>query len=79
MLRSPHRKQPSAWFTLGTLNIKSPNKFPSNHRIKFPQITDFFLKHLRISIIFTTFAADFKNRLLCHQNLSTENVLQTSY
>lgn len=32
----------------------------SNHRIEFPQITDFFLKHLRISIIFTTFAAVFK-------------------
>ena len=44
MLRSPRSKQPSAWFTLGALNIKSPNKFPSNHRIKFPQITDFFLK-----------------------------------
>ncbi len=32
MLRSPHRKQPSAWFTLGTLNIKSPNKISLNHR-----------------------------------------------
>lgn len=32
MLRSPHRKQPSAWFTLGILNIKSPNKISSNHR-----------------------------------------------
>ena len=44
----------------------------------FYKLPIFFQKYLRISIIFTTFAADLKNMLLCQQNLSIENASQTS-
>lgn len=58
MLRSPHRKQPSAWFTLGTLNIKSPNEISINNQMIFPQTAKNFLKHLHMSIKSSIFAAE---------------------
>ena len=45
----------------------------------FYKLPIFFQKYLRISIIFTTFAADFKNQLKWKVNLYIGNELQMNY